>query len=117
MQLGTPAGSGSCRGAERGVRLGLGLALLPMDVFGVRALWGVGQHPGQGGLDGTGVASGGIAMTTHSPLHNPSWGGLMGFVWLSFLVNPLRLHDWGVAVTGDAGGGPERSQRCSARGN
>lgn len=41
----------------------------------------------------------------------------MGFVCLSFPVNPLRLHDEGVAVTGDAAGGPERSQRCSAGGN
>lgn len=41
----------------------------------------------------------------------------MGFVWLSFPVNPLRLRGWGVAVAGDAGGDPERSQRCSARGN
>lgn len=45
VQLGTPAESGSCRGAERGVRLGL--ALFPMVVFGVRAFWGVGEHPGQ----------------------------------------------------------------------
>lgn len=86
-----------------GLGLGMGLALLPTDVFGVRALRGVGQHPGQRGLDGTGVASGGIAMATPSPLPSSSWGGLMGFVWLSFPVNPLRLHDWGAAVSGDTG--------------
>lgn len=54
MQLGTPAESGSCRGVERGVRLGMGPALVPMALFGVRALWGVGSARGSEGRTGPG---------------------------------------------------------------
>lgn len=83
VQLGTPAGSRPCWVVGRGDEAEVGVGPSPCG----RACWGMcllgcGAST-QGSGDGMGVAGGGIAMTTCTPLHNPSWGSVMGFVWLS----------------------------------
>lgn len=104
--MGTPAESGSCRGAERAGEAGDGAGPSPHGrVWGPCPL-GRGAAPGalRAGRDGGGEW--GHCHDNTLAITQPQLGTPNGICVAELPVNPLRLHDRGVPLPG----GPERSQ-------